>query len=91
VRRLAAGDAASAAAAFEHITRAAAQANNAGLEVHAGHGLNYITAQKIAELNEVVELNIGHFIIGEAIFDGLEAAVRAMRAAMDRGRAKGAA
>jgi pyridoxine 5-phosphate synthase len=88
---LAAGDAASAAAAFERITRAAAQANNAGLEVHAGHGLNYITAQKIAELNEVVELNIGHFIIGEAIFDGLEAAVRAMRAAMDRGRAKGAA
>jgi pyridoxine 5-phosphate synthase len=88
---LAAGDAAAAAAAFERITRAAAQANNAGLAVHAGHGLNYITAQKIAELNEVVELNIGHFIIGEAIFDGLEAAVRAMRAAMDRGRAKGAA
>jgi len=88
---LAAGDAATAAAAFERITRAAAQANNAGLEVHAGHGLNYITAQKIAELNEVVELNIGHFIIGEAIFDGLEAAVRAMHAAMDRGRAKGAA
>jgi pyridoxine 5-phosphate synthase len=88
---LAAGDAATAAAAFERITRAAAQANNAGLEVHAGHGLDYITAAKIAELNEVVELNIGHFIIGEAIFDGLEAAVRAMRAAMDRGRARGAA
>src|SRR5271154_1185019 len=88
---LAAGEAATAAAEFERITRAAAQANNAGLEVHAGHGLDYITAQKIAELNEVVELNIGHFIIGEAIFDGLEAAVRAMRAAMDRGRAKGAA
>jgi len=73
------------------IARAAAQAKNAGLEVHAGHGLDFITAEKIAGLAEIVELNIGHFLIGEAIFDGLEAAVRAMRAAMDRGRARGAA
>jgi len=87
---LAAGDAATGAAEFERIMRAAAQAKNAGLEVHAGHGLDYLTAQKIAGLNDVVELNIGHFLIGEAIFDGLEAAVRAMRAAMDRGRAQGA-
>ena len=87
---LSAGDAAAGAAALERITRAAAQAKNAGLEVHAGHGLDYVTAEKIAELNEVVELNIGHFLVGEAIFDGLEAAVRAMRAAMDRGRARGA-
>jgi pyridoxine 5-phosphate synthase len=88
---LAARDAAGAAAEFERITRAVAQAKNAGLEVHAGHGLDYVTAEKIAELNEIAELNIGHFLIGEAIFDGLEAAVRAMRAAIDRGRARGAA
>jgi pyridoxine 5-phosphate synthase len=85
---LAARDAATAAAEFARIMRAVAQAKNAGLEVHAGHGLDYVTAAKIAELNEIVELNIGHFLIGEAIFDGLEAAVRAMRSAMDRGRAK---
>jgi pyridoxine 5-phosphate synthase len=87
---LAAGDAAAAAAEYDHITRAVAQADNAGLEVHAGHGLDYVTAARIAEFNAIVELNIGHFLIGEAIFDGLEAAVRAMRAAMDRGRARGA-
>jgi pyridoxine 5-phosphate synthase len=83
---LAAGDAAAAVAEFDRITRAAAQAGNAGLEVHAGHGLDYVTAARIAELDMIAELNIGHFLIGEAIFDGLEAAVRAMRAAMDRGR-----
>jgi pyridoxine 5-phosphate synthase len=87
---LAAGNAAVAAAEFDRIVRGAAQARNAGLEVHAGHGLDYITAAKIAGLPEIAELNIGHFLIGEAIFDGLEAAVRAMRAAMDRGRARGA-
>jgi pyridoxine 5-phosphate synthase len=87
---LAARDAAAGAAEFERIKRAVLQASNAGLEVHAGHGLDYFTAEKIAELGSIVELNIGHFLIGEAIFDGLEAAVRAMRAAMDRGRAKGA-
>jgi pyridoxine 5-phosphate synthase len=87
---LAARNSDAAAAEFDRITRAAAQANNAGLEVHAGHGLDYITAAKIAELNAIVELNIGHFLISEAIFDGLEAVVRAMRAAMDRGRARGA-
>jgi pyridoxine 5-phosphate synthase len=87
---LAARDGAAAAAEFERITRAAAQACNAGLEVHAGHGLDYVTAEKIAQLNDIAELNIGHFLIGESIFDGLEAAVRTMRAAMDRGRAKGA-
>jgi pyridoxine 5-phosphate synthase len=87
---LAAQDGAAAAAEFERIARAATQARNAGLEVHAGHGLDYLTAEKIAQLAEIAELNIGHFLIGEAIFDGLEAAVRAMRAAIDRGRAKGA-
>jgi pyridoxine 5-phosphate synthase len=84
---LAAGAAAAAAAEFERIARGAAFAASAGLEVHAGHGLDYWSAQQIAALREIVELNIGHFLIGEAIFDGLDAAVRTMRAAMDRGRA----
>jgi len=85
---LAAGDAAAAAAEFDRISRAAAQAHNAGLEVHAGHGLDFLTAEKIAGLDQIVELNIGHFLIGEAIFAGLAAAVGQMRAAMDRGRAR---
>jgi pyridoxine 5-phosphate synthase len=59
-----------------------------GLEVHAGHGLDYASAQTIAVLPEIVELNIGHFLIGEAVFDSLAQAVKLMRAAMDRGRAK---
>ena len=83
-----AGDAAAAAAEFERIVRGAALAKSAGLEVHAGHGLDFITAERIAALPEIVELNIGHFLIGEAVFDGLAEAVRRMRAAMDRGRAR---
>ena len=82
-----AGHAAAAAAEFDRIVRAAALAKNIGLEVHAGHGLDFATAEHIAALPEIVELNIGHFLIGEAIFDGLAGAVRSMRAAMDRGRA----
>jgi pyridoxine 5-phosphate synthase len=68
------------------ITDAARLARREGLEVHAGHGLNFETAETIAALAEVVELNIGHFLIGEAIYDGLSGAVKRMRAAMDRGR-----
>ncbi len=83
---LAAGHAAAAAAEFERIVRGAAMARNSGLEVHAGHGLDFITAERIAELPEIAELNIGHFLIGEAIYSGLDAVVRTMRAAMDRGR-----
>jgi pyridoxine 5-phosphate synthase len=83
---LAAGHAAAAATEFERIVRGAAMARNAGLEVHAGHGLDFITAERIAELPQIAELNIGHFLIGEAIYAGLDAVVRAMRAAMDRGR-----
>jgi pyridoxine 5-phosphate synthase len=86
---LAAGQAAAAAAEFDRIARGVALAKGAGLEVHAGHGLDFITAEKIAELSDVVELNIGHFLIGESIFEGLPAAVRTMRAAMDRGRRRG--
>lgn len=85
---VAAGNAADAAAEFERLVRGAALAKNIGLEVHAGHGLDFATAERIAALPEIVELNIGHFLIGEAIFYGLTAAVRSMRAAMDRGRAK---
>ena len=85
---LAAGNAAAATAEFDRIVRGAAHAGNAGLEVHAGHGLDFVTAEKIAELANIVELNIGHFLIGEAIFSGLDAAVRSMRSAMDRGRAR---
>ena len=88
---VAAGNAAAAAAEFDRIVRGAALAKNAGLEVHAGHGLDYVTAERIAALPEIAELNIGHFMIGEAIFDGLESVVRTMRAAMDRGRAKASA
>jgi pyridoxine 5-phosphate synthase len=54
--------------------------------VHAGHGLDYDTAGPVAAIPEVVELNIGHFLIGEAIFTGLEAATARMRQAMDAAR-----
>ncbi|MCC2097234.1 MAG: pyridoxine 5'-phosphate synthase [Hyphomicrobiales bacterium] len=67
---------------------AAAHAAEIGLECHAGHGLNFETAEKIAELPSIVELNIGHFLVGEAIFLGLNEAIVRMRAAMDAGRAK---
>ena len=88
---IAAGEPATATAELDRIVRGATLANGAGLEVHAGHGLDFATAETIAALAEVVELNIGHFLIGEAIFAGLGAAVRAMRAAMDRGRARAGA
>ena len=76
-----------AQAEWERIRHGAQLAGRLGLEVHAGHGLNFETAQAIAALPEIVELNIGHFLIGEAVSSGLADAVRAMRAAMDRGRA----
>jgi pyridoxine 5-phosphate synthase len=63
-------------------------ARSLGLEVHAGHGLDYASAETIASLPEIAELNIGHFLIGEAVFTGLTQTVKAMRAAMDRGRVK---
>jgi len=85
---LAAKDAQLASAEFQHILSGAAFAANSGLEVHAGHGLNFLTAERIATLPQIVELNIGHFLIGEAINIGLSEAVKRMRAAMDRGRAK---
>lgn len=71
---------------WERIRESAKLARREGLEVHAGHGLNFNTAEAIAALPEVVELNIGHFLVGEAIYVGLASAVKTMRAAMDRGR-----
>ncbi len=62
-----------------------------GLEVHAGHGLDYASAETIAALPQIAELNIGHFLIGEAVFEGLLEVVVSMRAAMKRGRDKVAA
>ncbi len=82
------GNAAGGAAELARIVRGAALAASAGLEVHAGHGLDFFTAEEVATLDQIVELNIGHFLIGEAIFEGLGTAVHIMRAAMDRGRAK---
>ena len=80
------GHAAKAEAEWQRIVAGARLARSAGLEVHAGHGLDYATAEKIAGLAEIVELNIGYYMIGEALFVGLAETVRAMRAAMDRGR-----
>jgi len=80
-----------AAFEFRRIVAGAALAKRLGLEVHAGHGLDYVTAEAIAALPEIVELNIGHYMIGDAVFVGLEAVVRKMRAAMDRGRQGAAA
>jgi pyridoxine 5-phosphate synthase len=72
---------------------AAAKAAGLGLEVHAGHGLDYATVAAVAVIPQVVELNIGHFLIGEAIFTGLDPAIRRMRQLMDQARfaASGAA
>jgi len=82
------GHATMAAMEFERIRTGAKLAKSVGLEVHAGHGLDLNTAETIAALPEIVELNIGHFLIGEAISTGLAATVKAMRAAMDRGVAR---
>ncbi len=65
----------------------ASTAAAAGLEVHAGHGLTFDTVAPVAEMREIAELNIGHFLIGEAIFSGLDSAVRRMRSLMRSARA----
>lgn len=84
---LADGNAARAGAEWQRIVAGARLAASAGLEVHAGHGLDYATAETIAALPEIQELNIGYFMMGEALFVGLAETVRVMRAAMTRGRA----
>ena len=80
------GDTEGAERLFGAIADAAAQAAAAGLEVHAGHGLDFDTAAVVARIPEIVELNIGHFLVGEAIFTGLEAAVTRMRGVLDHAR-----
>jgi pyridoxine 5-phosphate synthase len=85
---VAAGETAAAEAEWRRIVAGAALGRRLGLEVHAGHGLNYATAEEIAQLGEIVELNIGHFLVGEAVEVGLSHAIVTMRSAMDRGRAR---
>ena len=70
------------------LQRSAAQAADLGLECHAGHGMFYDTIAPVAQIPNLVELNIGHFLIGEAIFGGLDSAIKRMRALMDRARAE---
>ncbi|HEY3639154.1 MAG TPA: pyridoxine 5'-phosphate synthase [Rhizomicrobium sp.] len=70
------------------IRAAAAFGVSLGLEIHAGHGLGYDTVGPVAAIPEIQELNIGHFLIGEAIFSGLDASIRRMRALTDEARAK---
>ncbi|EKV31447.1 Pyridoxine 5'-phosphate synthase [Caenispirillum salinarum AK4] len=72
---------------LERIITAAAEAESLGLECHAGHGLTYATVKPIAAIPTIAELNIGHFLVGEAIFGGLPEAIRGMRALMDEARA----
>jgi pyridoxine 5-phosphate synthase len=71
---------------LKRLTEMAEFANGLGLEVHAGHGLTYDTVKPIAALPQVVELNIGHFLIGESIFRGLKPAIHEMRRLMDEAR-----
>jgi pyridoxine 5-phosphate synthase len=74
-------------AELERLREMSAYAHSLGLEVHAGHGLNYDTVAAVAAFPEVMELNIGHFIIGESIFRGLSPAIHEMRRLMDAARA----
>ena len=73
-------------AELARLAEAARNGATMGLEVHAGHGLTFDTVAPIAAIPELMELNIGHFLIGEAIFTGLEGSIRRMRAVMDAAR-----
>jgi pyridoxine 5-phosphate synthase len=83
----AAAPGASAATELERLRAAARLGSSLGLEVHAGHGLNYRNVRPVAALREIVELNIGHALIAHALFVGLPAAVREMKALMAAARA----
>ena len=72
---------------LERITAAARYAAALKLECHAGHGLSFDSVGPIAAIPEIVELNIGHFLVGEAVFDGLESSIKRMRALIDQARA----
>jgi len=71
---------------LEALRKGARRAASLGLEVHAGHGLTYDNVGPVAAIPEVVELQIGHFLVGEAVFSGLESAIRLMRIRMDGAR-----
>jgi pyridoxine 5-phosphate synthase len=86
-----AGDESLIAQHLEAARSSAAAAAKVGLEVHAGHGLTYDNVKPIAAIPQIRELNIGHFLIGEAIFTGLDPAIRRMRALMDAARDEAAA
>jgi pyridoxine 5-phosphate synthase len=83
------GEYALGASTITALRAAATQAALLGLEVHAGHGIDYETVAPIAAIPEVAELNIGHFLVGEAIFVGLAGAVQEMRARIDAARGQG--
>ncbi len=80
------GRAKEAGLALDALRAGAAHAADLGLEVHAGHGIDYETVEPVAAIPQLMELNIGHFLIGEAIFLGLPAAIGRMRSAMDAAR-----
>ncbi len=71
---------------LEKLREAAAYGDSLGLEIHAGHGLTFANVKPVAAIPEIRELNIGHFLVGEAIFVGLENSIRRMRALMDEAR-----
>ncbi len=73
---------------FDRLITAAAEAETLGLECHAGHGLSFDTVAPVAAIPTIVELNIGHFLVGEAVFGGLESSIERMRALMDEARAE---
>ena len=73
---------------YEKLKRSAIFAKKNNLECHAGHGISYKTVEKIAKITEITELNIGHFIIGEAVFVGLKKSILKMRTIIDNSRKK---
>ena len=73
---------------YEKLKKSAIFAKKSNLECHAGHGISYETVEKIAKINEITELNIGHFIIGEAVFIGLNKSILKMRRIIDNSRKK---
>ena len=71
---------------FDHLNNVSIFAHEIGLEVHAGHGLTFETARVISRINVLKELNIGHFIIGEAVFEGLDCVIKKFRAILNNER-----
>jgi pyridoxine 5-phosphate synthase len=81
------GEEARAADELARLRRAAEHGAELGLEIHAGHGLDFNNVMAVAAIPQIVELNIGHHLVGEAVFTGLADAIRTMRRLMDAGRA----